>query len=97
MRLVDFPGGACDIELSSPNKKCKKRKFDPWVGKIPWRRACAVAHQFPLSVEFSRQEYWRGLLFPSPGDFPGPGIQSASPSLAGGLFTTSAYMLISCL
>ena len=97
VRLVDFPGGARGIEPSSQNKKCKKRKFDPWVGKIPWRKACTVARQFPLSMEFSRQEYWSGLLVPSPGDFPDPGIQSVSPSLAGGLFTTSAYMLISCL
>ena len=97
MSLVGFPGGACGIEPFGQNKKHKKRKFDPWVGKIPWRRACAVARQFPLSVEFSRQESGSGLPFPSPGDFPDPGIQSVSPSLAGGLFNTSAYMLISCL
>ena len=53
MRLVDFPGGACDIELSSPNKKCKKRKFDPWVGKIPWRRAQQPTPVFPLPATAS--------------------------------------------
>ena len=42
-----------------------------------------VAHRGPLSMGFSRQEYWSGLLFPSPGDLPHPGIQSASPALAG--------------
>ena len=37
-----------------------------------------VAHQAPLSMGFSRQEYWSGLPFPSPGDLPDPGI---NPSL----------------
>ena len=40
-----------------------------------------VAHQTPLSMEFSRQEYWSGLPFPSPGNFPDPGIKSGSPVL----------------
>ena len=39
------------------------------------------AYQAPLSVEFSRQEYWSGLPFPSPGDLPDPGIAPASPAL----------------
>ena len=47
-----------------------------------------IARQAPLSMEFSRQEYWSGLPFPSPGDLPNPGIQPASPVLAGGFFTT---------
>ena len=38
-----------------------------------------VAHQAPLSMGFSRQEYWSGLPFPSPGDFPGPGMEPMSP------------------
>ena len=50
----------------------------------PW----AVAHQAPLSMGFPRQEYWSGLPFPSPGDLPDPGIEQASPVLAGRLFTT---------
>ena len=40
-----------------------------------------VAHQTPLSVGFSRQEYWSGLLFPSPEDRPNPGIESRFPAL----------------
>ena len=40
-----------------------------------------VAHQGPLSMEFSRQEYWSGLPFPSPGDFPDPGIEPKFPAL----------------
>ena len=39
----------------------------------------AVAHQAPLSVLFPKQEYWSGLLFPSPGDLPDPGIKPMSP------------------
>ena len=45
----------------------------------PW----TVAHQAPLSMEFPRQEYWSGLLFPSLGDLPDPGIEPVSPALAG--------------
>ena len=40
-----------------------------------------VAHQAPLSIGFSRQKYWSGLLFPSPGDLPDPGIEPRSPAL----------------
>ena len=50
--------------------------------------AWTVAHQSPLSMEFSRQENWSKLLFPSPGDLPDSGIEPASPALAGGFFTT---------
>ena len=40
-----------------------------------------VACQAPLLMEFSRQEYWSGLPFPSPGDLPDPGIEPRSPAL----------------
>ena len=53
----------------------------------PW----TVAHQLPLSMKFSRHEYWSGLLFPPPGDLPVPGIELmplASPALAGKFFST---------
>ena len=43
--------------------------------------AWSVAHQAPPSMEFSRQEYWSGLPFPSPGDLPDPGIKPGSPAL----------------
>ena len=49
----------------------------------PW----TVAHQVPLSMGFSRQEYWSGLPFPSPGDLPDPGIEPMSPALEGRFFT----------
>ena len=40
-----------------------------------------VARQAPLSIEFSRQKYWSGLPFPSPGDLPDPGIEPGYPAL----------------
>ena len=40
-----------------------------------------VAHQAPLFMEFSRNEFWSGQLFPSPGYFPDPGIEPCSPAL----------------
>ena len=55
---------------------------------VPW----AVAHKAPLSMEYSRQEYWNGLPFPTPGNLPDPEIQPASlgsPALADGFFITS--------
>ena len=60
-----------------------------WLFATPW----TLAHQAPLSIGFSRQEYWSGLPFPSSGDLPHPGIElasPASPALAGGFFTTDA-------
>ena len=53
----------------------------------PWIVTC----QAPLSMEFSRQEYWSGLPFPPPGDLPNPGVKLVSPMspvLAGGFFAT---------
>ena len=49
-----------------------------------------IAHQAPLSKEFSRQKFWSGLPLPTPGDLPDLGIKPvslASPALAGGFFT----------
>ena len=48
-----------------------------WLFVTPW----TVAHQAPPSMEFSRQEYWSGLPFPSPGDLPNSGIEPGSPAL----------------
>ena len=51
------------------------------------------AHQAPLSMGLSRQEYWNGLSCPPPGDLPDPGMEPVSltsPALGGGFFTTSA-------
>ena len=59
-----------------------------------------VAHQAPLSVGFSRQEYWSELPFPTPEDVPNQGIKPSSlvsPSLAGGFFTTEPSGNLRCL
>ena len=54
------------MELLSRVQLC-----DPWT----------VANQAPLSMGFSRQKYWSGLPFPSPGELPNPGIEPGSPVL----------------
>ena len=54
----------------------------------PW----TIAHQAPLSMGFSRHEYWSGLPCPPPGDLPNPGmelISLPSPELADGSFTSA--------
>ena len=64
---------------------------DVWLFAIPWTVAC----QAPLSVGFSRQEYWSGLPCPPPGDLPNPGIKPGSlisRALASRFFTTSAML-----
>ena len=66
----------------------------------PW----TVAHQAPLSVGSSRQEYWSGLPFPSPGDLPDPGIEPRSPALQAdaltseppGKLSTKELLLLNC-
>ena len=64
-----------------PRSKWKKVKVKSlshiWLFAIPW----TVVYQAPPSMGFSRQEYWRGLPFPSPGDLPDPGIEPRSPAL----------------
>ena len=50
----------------------------------PW----TVTHQAPPSMGFSRQEYWNGLPFPSPGDLPDPGIEPRSPTLQADIVTS---------
>ena len=56
-----------------------------WLFVTPW----TVAHHAPLSMEFSRQEYWSVLPFPTPGDLPNPESKPTSPAffvLADGFF-----------
>ena len=64
-----------------------------WLFVTLW----TVAHQASLSMGFARQEYWRGLPCPPPGDCPDPGIEPASltsPALTGGFFTTSTTWIL---
>ena len=72
-----------------------------WLGKSrsPWFEKnqvlviqlcptlCDPCTQSPLSMEFSRQEYWSGLSFPSPGNLPNQGIEPRSPALPADFFT----------
>ena len=67
---------------------CYSQNPNPRFCVTPW----TVAHQGPLSVGFSRQEYWSGLPCPPPGDLPDTGTKPTSlisPALAGGFFTPS--------
>ena len=57
-----------------------------WLCATLW----TVAHQAPLSMEFSRQEYWSGLPCPPPRDLPDSGIEPVSLALTSGFFTNSA-------
>ena len=56
---------------------CVKSLSRVWLFATPW----TVTHQAPLSMGFSRQEYWSALPFPSPGDLPNPGIEPRYPAL----------------
>ena len=71
-------------------RACVLSHFSPvQLFAIPWTVACRA----PLSMGFSRQEHWSGLLCPPPGDLPNLGIEPTSltsPALAGGFFTASA-------
>ena len=59
-------------------QSCPSHSVTPWT----------AAHQAPLFMRFPRQEYRSGLPFPSPGDFPDPGIKPMSLALAAVFFTT---------
>ena len=67
----------------------KERKKEKSFSRVqlfmtPW----TVAYETPPSMEFSRQEYWNRLPFPSPGDLLDPGIEPVSCALTGNFFTT---------
>ena len=57
---------------------------------IPW----TVAYQAPPAIGFSRQEYWSGLPFPSPGDLPDPGIEPGSPTFQEGVLPSKPPKLV---
>ena len=70
---------ATSVEFSSVQSLSRVRLF-----ATPW----TVARQAPPSMGFSRQKYWSGLPFPSPGDLPNPGIEPRSPSLQADALTS---------
>ena len=81
-----IPGGKWHSWLASFRLSCFSHVR---LCATPW----TVAHQAPLSLGVSRQEYWSWPPCPAPGDIPDPGIEPTSftsPALAGGFFTTGA-------
>ena len=80
---VTFIISLCALLCMIPNLCCAHSQGCVHLFATPWTVAC----QAPLSMEFSRQKYWSGLPFPSPGDLPNPGIKPVSPALAGRFFT----------
>ena len=77
---------------------CKKKKERKWLSHVqlfatPW----TVAYQASLFMGFSRQEYWSGLPFTSPGDLPDPVIEPQSPALEADALTSEppakAYLI----
>ena len=72
--MATHPSSGCN---QSMKVKVKVKSLSRvWLFATLW----IVAHQIPPSMGFSRQEYWSGLLFPSPGDLPNPGIEHRSPN-----------------
>ena len=60
----------------------QRRSVSWWLSHVRlFATSWTVAHQVSLSMGFSRQEYWSGLPFPSPGDLPNSGIKPGSPAL----------------
>ena len=81
----------CVCARACAHSSCVRLFVTPWT----------VVLRAPLSMGFSRQDYWPGMPCPPPGDLLNPGIEPASlmsPALAGGFFTTSGqpHWLISC-
>ena len=71
-----------NFQLNEPTWSEMKSLSRFWLFATPW----TVAYQNPPSMGFSRQEYWSGLPFPSPGDLPDPGIEPPSPALQADAF-----------
>ena len=88
---LEDPAMATGLEKVNPQPNSQKKKVKesevtqscPTLA-TPW----TTAHQAPLSMRFSRQEYWSGLPFPSPGDLPNPGIEPGSPTLQADALTS---------
>ena len=78
-----FPTGQRDlishvVKVKVKSLSCVRLFVTPW----------AIAYQAPPSIGFSRQEYWSGLPFPSPGDLPDSGIEPRSPALQADALTS---------
>ena len=85
----EFETGTTINHLRKQNfKLCLKVKVK-YLSRVPlFLTPWTVAYQAPSSMGFSRQEYWSGLPFPSPGDLPDPGIKLGSPALQADALTS---------
>ena len=72
---------------SEENESESESEFAQWCPTLvtPW----TVAYQAPPPMRFSRQEYWSGLPFPSPGDLPDPGIEPGSSTFQADALTSA--------
>ena len=85
------------VKKLTAREKGQENSFTEWVMSLscvrlfvtPW----TVAYQAPPSMGFSRQEYWSGLPFPSPGDLPDPGIEPGSPALQADALTSEPQLI----
>ena len=76
--------------LYRPERRCRRQKLLWHRESVLVARSCLILCaplDYSLSMEFSRQEYWSGLPFPSAGDLPDAGIKPASPALQADFFT----------
>ena len=74
------PFRAC-LSVHTITERCYRKKVKLLSHVRLFASPWTVAYQAPQSMEFSRQEYWNGLPFPSPGDLPNPGIEPGFPAL----------------
>ena len=86
---VHGPSHGCHCSMEYPRHSVLDNSEVKWLSHVwffatPW----TVAKQAPLSTGFSRQEYWSGLPFPSPGDLPNPGIKPRSPAFQADALTS---------
>ena len=74
----EHSSGSDDVKVKVKSLRCVRLFATPWT----------PARQAPPCMGFSRQEYWSGLPFPSPGDLPNPGIEPRSPALQADALTS---------
>ena len=82
---------AVDEVITTSQKACSSRETDlvKSLSRVQlFATSWTVAYQAPPSMGFSRQDYWSGLPFPSPGDLPDPGIEPGSPKLEADTLTS---------
>ena len=76
------------MEIHEERRKKVKSFSRVRLFETPWTEA----HQAPLSMEFSRQEYWNGLPFASPGDLPDPRIEPGSPTVQADILLSEPWI-----